>query len=567
MGNCSNNPMSQRNRIKSSYYQLLDKELKKKYEKNRYDLFNQNYSLFSKDFKKCYVNQKIPNTEAARQYIPWKLYLLIGLKRSEEENNYPWAQNLYNSFINDTFPEQVKFQNMFFYSEYEILTKPKTSKQELNNTEKIILPDEITKKDEIFFDKDDPLYTIKATITNNLMGSFISDSTGGFESIKSDPNSEYKYNKNKIKDYLNIFQKHICLKEHPINKIISRFISEFEPYINDTIDLYKNNKDDNKKECDEQAQKLIEQLQDFIVLLQSVTKLFYSRCISYIYFKDEKDEFLNLISFIIFNNNKIYKKFFDLFELMNEKNINELKKKFQKLGKLNPEDVGIKEKFCLNQKTDDFMAELKLKNKKVDNNDLVLDINGKEKKIDDDNIIKEDNDDNIINTDTKTNKDDNEVNNNEGIQITSDTGKLNSLTKDFWIKSDSKEFSKEPYGKAIEFIKTIEQFKTPLEKLIIIASVSSLITECVNSYWKNMGGYIKPSMLSIDADELMTILIYIIYQSKNPLLFVHADFINYFTSATTKSTMIGYYYTTLQGCLDYLLQINDKEDFKKDIIE
>ena len=43
-----------------------------------------------------------------------------------------------------------------------------------------------------------------------------------------------------------------------------------------------------------------------------------------------------------------------------------------------------------------------------------------------------------------------------------------------------------------------------------------------------MEKYIKPEMLSIDVDELMTIFIYIIYKCKMPLLFVHADFINYF---------------------------------------
>ena len=96
-----------------------------------------------------------------------------------------------------------------------------------------------------------------------------------------------------------------------------------------------------------------------------------------------------------------------------------------------------------------------------------------------------------------------------------------------------------PYWKAIEFMKKLSDFKVPLEKLIIIASISSLITECENECWKNLERFIQPSMLSFDADELMTIFIYIIYKCHMPLLFVHADFIKYFTSPTTKSTMIG----------------------------
>ena len=73
-------------------------------------------------------------------------------------------------------------------------------------------------------------------------------------------------------------------------------------------------------------------------------------------------------------------------------------------------------------------------------------------------------------------------------------------------------------------------------------------------------------MLSIDADELMTIFMYIVYKAHMPLLYVHSDFINYFTSPTTKSTMIGYYYTTLKGCLDYLLEVKNKEEFTKETL-
>ena len=82
-----------------------------------------------------------------------------------------------------------------------------------------------------------------------------------------------------------------------------------------------------------------------------------------------------------------------------------------------------------------------------------------------------------------------------------------------------------------------------------------------------MEKYIKPEMLSIDVDELMTIFIYIIYKCKMPLLFVHADFINYFVTPATKSSMIGYYYNTLRGSLDFLLEINSKDQFLKESIE
>ena len=52
-----------------------------------------------------------------------------------------------------------------------------------------------------------------------------------------------------------------------------------------------------------------------------------------------------------------------------------------------------------------------------------------------------------------------------------------NLQNKFSILSQDKDYSQMPYGQAIEFIKKIVDFKDPLEKLIIIASVSSLVTE------------------------------------------------------------------------------------------
>ena len=319
--------------------------------------------------------------------------------------------------------------------------------------------------------------------------------------------------------------------------------------------------------------------------MQNVIKLFYSRSISYDYFRDEKDEFLNLVSYIIFSSVKIYDAFFQLFQFMNRDNIEIFEKKHELLGDITPEEIGIKERFCLNEKTNKFMEELKLKkkntkiynkngknNKEEEDSELAININGKENliNVDDENNIdtssKKNQNDNNINTDELKLKVDLNSNNSENLKITSDSGKLNLITREFSLLSKEKEYSKTPYGEAIEFIKKIVEFKVPLEKLVIIASISSLITQCVNKYWSNMGRYIEPSMLGIDADELMTIFMYIIYKSNMPLLFVHADFIKYFTSPTTKSTMIGYYYTTLQGCLDFLLEIKDKGDFTKESV-
>ena len=590
MGNSTNNYNNNEKSLKESYYSLMDKTLKKRYDKNRKDLFNQSYSLFAKDFQKSYINQRIVISKYAKDFIPWKSYLMRAINNFANEKAYLWAQNLYNYLANESFPDQTKYQNMFFYQEFLILTKPRSIKnvllpEKLTNFSKRESNENFNDNDDIFldreFDPNDPLANIKMRISSNLMGSFISaDSESPTSSMRRDPNYEYQYNKNKIKDYMEVFKAHISLEDHPIHLVIVRFINEFEDYIKNVIKFYKENNGSNTIGCKEKAEDIIKQLQDFIILMQNVIKLFYSRSISYSYFRDEKDEFLNLVSYLIFNSEKIYKNFFELFELMNSEKINALQEKMEEMGELKPEEIGIKDKFCLNIKTKEFMEKLKsekkntkIYNKNYRNNssesDLAININGEEKQLDikeDENeivsSINKNNDINIMDDEIKTDSKISDRDNN--IKITSDSGKLNLFTKKFSILSENKDYSKLPYGQAIEFLKKIVDFKVPLEKLVIIASVSSLITECVNLYWKSMERYIQPSMLSIDADELMTIFMYIIYKSNMPLLFVHADFIKYFTSPTTKSTMIGYYYTTLQGCLDYLLEIKNKGEFIKE---
>ena len=582
--------------LKNSYYKLMGRTLKDRYKKNRFDKFNQNYSLFAKDFEKSYINQKIIHSKLASYYISWKSYLLNALNNMAKEEAYTWAQNLCESISNESFPNQTKYQNMFFYQELQILTKPKLKNNSLLSLERTTYFPDFKKKDtnekidDTFTDKDDkfdtkdPMYNLKMKISNNLMGSFVSaDSNSPNSSLRKDPNYEYQYNKNKIKEYMEIFKEHLSQKDHPIYFVINSFINEFIPVIKGLNESYKNNLDPKNIGYDDKAKDVIKQLQNFIVLMQNVIKLFYSRSISYDYFRDEKDEFLNLVSYIIFSSVKIYEGFFQLFEFMNRDNIERFENKHKKFGDITPEEIGIKDRFCLNEKTNEFMEELKLKkkntkiynkngknNKEEEDSELAININGKENliNVDDENNIdtssKKNQNDNNINTDELKLKVDLNSNNSENLKITSDSGKLNLITREFSLLSKEKEYSKTPYGEAIEFIKKIVEFKVPLEKLVIIASISSLITQCVNKYWSNMGRYIEPSMLGIDADELMTIFMYIIYKSNMPLLFVHADFIKYFTSPTTKSTMIGYYYTTLQGCLDFLLEINDKGDFTKE---
>jgi hypothetical protein len=124
-------------------------------------------------------------------------------------------------------------------------------------------------------------------------------------------------------------------------------------------------------------------------------------------------------------------------------------------------------------------------------------------------------------------------------------------------------FSKEvnnSYESAIKLLKTIARYKVPFEKMMLLATISTEITECVNNFWKDFEKVITSSMLNIDADDLMAIFIYLIVKSQLSELLIHTKFIEEFTTGTTKNSMMGYYYTTIKAALSYIASINDKFD-------
>jgi hypothetical protein len=144
--------------------------------------------------------------------------------------------------------------------------------------------------------------------------------------------------------------------------------------------------------------------------------------------------------------------------------------------------------------------------------------------------------------------------------IYSESSKLKSFRKQ---KSTHDYINYGSYEQAIKLLKTVRKYKVPFEKMMIIASISSEITDSVNNYWKNMDNLITSSLLNIDADELMTIFIYIIIKSNMTDILIHSKFIKEFTTSTTQSTMIGYYYTTLEASLIYIMETKDKAELLK----
>ena len=136
-----------------------------------------------------------------------------------------------------------------------------------------------------------------------------------------------------------------------------------------------------------------------------------------------------------------------------------------------------------------------------------------------------------------------------------------------FIRTKNIEYLSYPYETAIQLLKQIKKYKTPFEKMMIIASISNEITECINDFWKNLSNYIDNSLLNLEIDQLMTIFIYIIIKSQIYDISVHCKIIKSFTTCITKASMIGYYYSTVEASVSYIQTIDNINQLIKNKIQ
>jgi hypothetical protein len=120
-----------------------------------------------------------------------------------------------------------------------------------------------------------------------------------------------------------------------------------------------------------------------------------------------------------------------------------------------------------------------------------------------------------------------------------------------------------PYYSAIRLMKSIKKYKTPFEKIILIAAISDQITECASSFWKGMENYIEKDFLFIEADEIMSIFLYIMIQSQMPEMILFCKIINNFTTQFTKGFSISYNYTLLEASMDYIKDVKDIKELSQ----
>ena len=611
-----------------SYYNLMKKELKKSYDKIIESDFNKNYSIQLKKFeaekkKKIYLNDG--------EIIDWKSFLLFKFYVKKTSS---WQYYLYNYIQNDLNYSNFQiyyFENQIFTEQFFLLSFPQfylkdsdrlnepilflyeqnELKSSYKNQNKLNKKKEKEKRKEIEMKKineTDKNYQKKKIEEKMYLNISPSDTI-----IQNELNIDIdnladekvlnKYNSYKIREHINLIRKQLesINHHHPINAIIKKF-AEF--YSDILIKEFNSLQNADIRKIEKSKEKLVNEIKNFIEIISVALKLFYSKTVNYEFFVSERDEFLNLICYILFNEKKFYNSLFNLFNLSNNIKTENFQKKKKEFKEVTPKDAGISVQFRLDDETEKLknnngcIPEKTNKKKEIMTFLEITDIsrsryNSTSSKGDSKGVItssfassqsvyikgsnikmKDFNED--VNKDVKENID----RKMSVVSFKEFTEKINSQTETLKEKIeinldenpsqldipsfydfDLENEKKIPYGKAIEYIQTMKDYCTPLDKLSIIALTSVLITESIDNFWK--GKKIEKKLLNIDADELMSIYLYITYNMDLPSIYTEIDFINYFTGSITKQSMIGYYYTTIEGCLNFIMSAKTKEDLNK----
>ena len=562
-----NKPSFKDNSIESQYFSLIATILSNIQSKHLNNPVNTQICLEKRSFDKASAVRMsiIPNRKVKPLY--WKDYLLAYFQKRKKEKIY-WYEDIINDINSTSFINESNYLSHFFYKEFERTTKPSFLKDisspsltNANNNYNLIecpdLEENVFKKIKMnkmvygnlsYLEKSNFMNNSQnkvnlLNVTDNYAGSFISSSFDKSFTSSNETNYNYKQMRKHIRDIISLFKQDLSNTEHPITKVIHIFETQLSYVVQSQLKILETSEkegEDVYQTYKDLFNEIEYHIKKFIIKIQTALKLFYAPVIDLDCFREERDETINLMTSILFNTGEIYDKIYKLLGIILKKDILMFDAKLKELQNISPAKLGVSERLRLNNETKELMKKMKEENINMDNS-INNDTNNDKK------IKSAGNMDDIMNFNLEN---DNGLGNG---RVTVSETKIH-LKKQF--QKDSMYFA---YDTAVKLFKNIKFNKKPFEKLLILASIGNELTDCVNYFWKGMEDYIPQNYLRLSSDDLLVLFIYILIQAQTPEIILHKYIMEAFISNNTKSTMVGYYLTTLQAAIDFLLEGNIKQ--------
>ncbi|CDW82331.1 UNKNOWN [Stylonychia lemnae] len=112
-----------------------------------------------------------------------------------------------------------------------------------------------------------------------------------------------------------------------------------------------------------------------------------------------------------------------------------------------------------------------------------------------------------------------------------------------------------PFMDAILNVRSLRDYETPIDKMRCITQTSKYIVNCIDVFWKDIP-LVDKRKLTLDADELLMIFIYVTLRSKLSELFSHLKLINEFSTDTLRRSKLGYYTSTIEVAAQQVMNLD-----------
>ena len=329
--------------IKSS---LINDSFSLTYDKRLYNITNEYFQLIQKIIQK-YHNKKIIPKDSSLGHIhfpPNINYKILILKyfAFEFEKGNVWMKELYEKTMDQIFPSEEYFLYLFNISEFEIRTRP----QCFQNIDK-----------KVNYIPQSSYFTYDLIDENEV--------------LSNEPLILHKLYKQEIYKFVKIIRDQIEAPINPINYLIRIFINCFSKQVinmRDELLSLKRKKQENllEQEGKKILKNISKQIKDFIKKLSECLALLYSKINNKQIFSEESNEFTSLLTSLFFSQkdlkDDIYKIILDIIRIKNTKKIEKFKKLLITYKYAEPEDFGVKEKYCLTEKSVNYYMKCFRKN-------------------------------------------------------------------------------------------------------------------------------------------------------------------------------------------------------------
>lgn len=293
------------------------------------------------------------------------------------------------------------------------------------------------------------------------------------------------------------------------------------------------------------AQEAIVEVKQFLCLMYGSIIRFYNTTIRLSVLEQMKEDIIELISKLVFNET-MTNLVTALCRICTKEEERTLTFKLTELGRVTTAIIGLEQHFTLEEKSSMILEIYKAQTTPVIEEEAVEDdgdVGGSRSKEEPSAIV--------VNPDEGSSSEEQKQDGSRAIALTQvieteeakESGDFIEKPKDL-LAEIRERLKKAPYQTSIDLLQKIQSVHEPIAKARCVSEMSSEIVKSITDFWA--GITVNEDQITIAADSLILVYIYIIIQAHVLDIFAQIRFINEYLTPHIKSSKLGYCITTLE---------------------